>query len=111
MAERFILSDGVLITAAGGRIELTPNEAVLLGRLTKRAPDESAHYVSLQRIARAIWGPGDSWPDSWANEIRVIVNHIRNKLAAGRSALTIESKIGFGYRLIGDLAIEEGAFA
>ncbi len=108
MGDRFILSDGCVITAAGKRVQLTAEMATVLGRLWKRAAGDVTHCVTTQKLARAIWGGADRWPDCWREVICGVISALRKRLHRGGAKFRIHNERGFGYRLIGELTVEVG---
>jgi len=90
---RLIVSENLMITASGQRIELTPLEALVLSRLS-RAPGGQA---TRRQIVEAF---GESYLEYDERRLETIVSRMRKKLeAAGLPADTVRAVRGVGYAL------------
>lgn len=88
-----IVSENLLITPAGQRIELTPNEALVLSRLSRAAGGKATRRQIIEAF-------GESYLDYDERRLETIVSRMRKKLeAAGLSADTVRAVRGVGYAL------------
>lgn len=92
----FILEQG-LILWRGREIELTPQEAQLLGLLARRQP----HTTTTERLATMVWPA--QLPALPESHIRVVICRIRKKIAG--LPIEIKARARYGYRLKGAIEV------
>jgi two-component system OmpR family response regulator len=88
-----IASENLLITPTGQRIELTPNESLVLSRLSRAAGGQATRRQIIEAF-------GERYMEYDERRLETIVSRMRKKLeAAGLSADTVRAVRGVGYVL------------
>jgi len=98
----FSVRDGEILCAAGGVVPLVRRESELLQIL---AP-QITHFMSWQEIARKLFANDSKGPEHEAGVIRCYASRLRQKID-GKCSFGIEGKQHYGYRLFGQLLIDE----
>ena len=91
------VTENMLLTPAGGRIDLTPSETLVLSRLARA----TGRQASRRQIIEAF---GSIYRDYDERRLEAIVSRLRKKLeAAGLPSDTLRAIRGVGYALHGSL--------